>query len=320
MNRRSNDKPFNLKIVKSKNVDVTVMVIGDEDYDDPETARQFVKDVNVSCVVVARNERKYIKKTLRSLRRSTVPLFIVVVDDGSYDKTLKIAKPYADVLVEMPCHEESYAGRPELAERWNAGLKAVPPDSDYVMLLGADHPLPKSYVARVVAHMIRDNVIVGSGRIKGEKFTTNVPRPSGTLYYYLWFQMIGFYPVNWGWENYPVLKAMSTGYKTRCYTNIVTRTLRKVSLVPEKMFSWGKGLKALGYTADFVLEVAYDLHSIEILEGYYQDNVPLHEDIAGFVRKNCKDRRFEALFVIAELLDRTEQLKKEAKRYRKKKH
>ena len=266
----------------------------------------MLSEVKVSAVIVARNERRHIKKTLRSLRRSSVPLFIVVVDDGSVDNTARIAKPYADELVRLPFHAENLAGQPPLAQRWNAGLERVPTDCDYVMLLGADHPLPKRYVERIVGNMIRDNVIVASGEIKGERFTTNIPRPSGVVYFYLWFKMIGFFPVNWGWESYPIVKAKSMGYKTVCYRNVKTRLLRKVRLYPEKLFYWGKGLKALGYTPAGALEIAFDLHSVDMLEGFYQNDVPIYEDIAEFVRNGLEEEKFGFIRDVIYLLDEAE--------------
>lgn len=279
--------------------------------------RMNTASLKVGVVIVARNERKYIKKTLRSLKRSTVPLHIVVVDDGSVDRTAEIAKGLASKVVAMPRHPDSYAGMPELAERFNVGLHYVPDDSDYVMILGADHPLPKWYVERILQRMIADNVIIASGNIKGEKFTTNVPRPSGVIYYYMWFKIIGFFPVNWGWESYPIVKAQTMGYKTKCYTKIKTKTLRKIRLYPEKMYRWGKGLKALGFTPDEALEIAYDLHSIEILQGYYTDDVKVYSDVYEFVQKMLKERKVGRLRTIADLLDRTQEIAKEGKRYRK---
>ena len=276
-----------------------------------------IGDLKVSTVIVARNERKYIKKTLRSLKRSTVPLHVIVVDDGSTDRTAEIARRYTDKVVAMPSHPDSLVGMPELAERWNAGLNHVPEDSDYVMMIGADHPLPKRYVEKILTRMIADNVIIASGNIKGEKFTTNIPRPSGIIYRYDWFRMIGFFPVNWGWESYPIVKAQTMGYKTKCYTKIKTKTLRKIRLYPEKLYRWGKGLKALGFTPDEALEIAYDLHSVEMLQGYYTDDVEVYSDIYDHVQKMLKERKVGRLRTVADLLDRTQEIAKEGKTYRK---
>ena len=293
--------------ISGKDSSVTVKTFDrDLDVDKPKIARKLLKDISVSAVIVARNEKKHIKKTLRSLKRSSVPLFTVVVDDGSTDGTAHVAEPYVDELVTMPRHDKSLVGQPPLAQRWNAGLKHVPSDCDYVMLLGADHPLPKHYVRRIVARMIRDNVIVASGEIKGERFTTNIPRPSGVVYFYLWFKMIGFFPVNWGWESYPIVKAKSMGYKTVCYRNVKTRLLRKVRLYPEKLFYWGKGLKALGYTPAGALEIAFNLNSIDMLEGFYQNNVPIYEDIAEFVRNGLEEEQFGFIRDVIYLLDEAE--------------
>ena len=58
-------------------------------------------------VVNARDEEEVIGKCLESLRGQTAKLFLVVVDDGSVDRTGKIASRFADVVVNLPRHEES---------------------------------------------------------------------------------------------------------------------------------------------------------------------------------------------------------------------
>jgi len=55
--------------------------------------------MQVSVIVPARNEEKYIERCLRALRSQRDPLEIIVVDGGSTDRTREIAEEYADVVL-----------------------------------------------------------------------------------------------------------------------------------------------------------------------------------------------------------------------------
>lgn len=61
-----------------------------------------------SVVVRARNEAQGIERTFKALRRQTVPVEIVVVDSGSTDGTVEIARRWCDRLVEIPAESFTY--------------------------------------------------------------------------------------------------------------------------------------------------------------------------------------------------------------------
>ena len=76
-------------------------------------------------VVKVRDEQDAIEDGLLSLLDQSLKPFIVVVNDGSVDRTEEIASRYADAVVNLPRHEESWVGRPELARVVNAGLDVL---------------------------------------------------------------------------------------------------------------------------------------------------------------------------------------------------
>jgi rhamnosyltransferase len=62
----------------------------------------------VSVIVRAKDKVDTIGATLSALRRQTVPAEIVVVDSGSTDGTLGLARQWADQVIELPPGEFSY--------------------------------------------------------------------------------------------------------------------------------------------------------------------------------------------------------------------
>lgn len=199
-------------------------------------------------MIVARNEEEHITGVISSLKSQTLPINkIVLVDDGSTDDTPLIGKDHGCIVISLPFHEESLVGTPELAERWNAGLKTVTEYSpDYVLLMGGDHILPESYVEELLTRMT-DEIVIAGGRIVGEPHTESAPRGSGRLVRASFWKNENKmqYPISNGWESWLLFKAMQLGYETKSFREITTKIERPTSL--RKAKSLGKGMYALGY-------------------------------------------------------------------------
>ena len=159
-------------------------------------------------------------------------------------------------VVDLPYHEESFLGRPELAERLNIGLKFAEKYSpDYILKVDADHTLPKEYVEKIVSRMeVNPKLVVASGHIKGEPYTESAPRGSGRIIKASWlkeeFGSLCF-PVCWGWEGYLLLKALKSGYEVKCFREIESEVKRCTGL--GKAGYWGKAMYALGYDWKYAL-------------------------------------------------------------------
>jgi glycosyltransferase involved in cell wall biosynthesis len=205
------------------------------------------------------------------------------VNDGSIDQTAQISEKYADVI-NLPIHEENYAGRPELAKILNEGLKRVPDNSEYVLILGADQSLPATYIESIVIRMIQDDVKIASGYIKGEPHHPEMPRGGGRIYDFKIFKKIGFFPVNWGWESYVLFKVMQIGYKVKCYRDVDTGDARSTNISKRKLYYYGKGMKALGYDFKYALGRAILNRSWSMFKGYVSKEVQTYKDIAEFAR------------------------------------
>lgn len=218
-------------------------------------AGKYGEVMKYSVVVKARNEERNIEKTLSALKQqSCPPSQIIVIDDGSTDRTSEIAADYADVVVKLPNRGYSVAGRPELAKVINEGLKHVKKDVDYVLICDADHALPKDYVENVVKRMKENpRVVIASGRCEGEPYVESHPRGSGRIVDAKFWRKLNNlkYPVEWGWESWLCFKAMQLGYEARAFKDVITQLQRPTRL--GKAALWGKAMYALGYDWKYAL-------------------------------------------------------------------
>lgn len=95
--------------------------------------------MKVSVVVIAKNEEKYIERCLKSLKNQTLKSEIIVVDGHSTDKTLSIAKKYADKVVED--HNKG------VADARNVGWKTA--RNDVIAYCDADCIPPRDWVENI---------------------------------------------------------------------------------------------------------------------------------------------------------------------------
>ena len=208
-----------------------------------------------AVVIPARNEEECIEKTLSALKQQTVPPNqIIVVDDGSTDRTGAISSEYADVVIELPDRGYGVVGKPELAKVVNEGLRRIEEDTDYVSHIGADHALPEDYFETIIDRMkVNPKIVVASGRIRGEPYFEFGPRGSGRVIDANFWRGVSNlqYPVEWGWEAWLCFKAMQLGYEVRCFRDVVTEIQRPTRL--GKAVLWGKAMYALGYDWKYAL-------------------------------------------------------------------
>lgn len=216
-----------------------------------------VETIRVAAVIVARNEEAHIGRTLESLRRQTHPLEAVVfVDDGSLDETGVIAKEYGCTVIRLPPHPTNLRNCPALAERFNVGLRRVCNDLavDYVLIMGADHPLPPSYVERVLSKMTKEErVVVASGAVAGELVHPDRPRGGGRLINAQFWRAVDDmqYEEVYSWETAFCQRVRQLGYENKCFTDIFSVVSRRTTK-PDP-FRYGKALIALGATLPAVI-------------------------------------------------------------------
>lgn len=260
--------------------------------------------VKYAVFVIARNEALNIEGTIRSIRDQSVNLdYLVVVNDGSTDETADILNSLRCNYITLPYHLESYAGRPELAEVCNAGLRAIKRvrAPDYVLQMGGDHILPRDYIENLLSRM-EPNVKMASGTYIGARLNRDVPLGSGRLIdAQIWRQINGMvYPVKYGYESWLIYRMRSMGYEVKRYDDVRTIT-RGIRMNPRKAVAWGKSTYALGGGIPFAVVKALGMgvDGLHFLKGYFSRvGVDQHQDIAGYVRKQQYSRLSARLWEI----------------------
>lgn len=249
-----------------------------------------MRDWRCGVVVKARDEEQAIGKCFESLRNQNVKVFLVVVNDGSVDRTGEIASKYADVVVDLPTHAESWVGRPELARVVNAGLDVLKSEElDFVMFSDGEAVYSSNYIEEIAKRMKNEDIVLASGVAKGEVSRSFSPRGCGRVVDAEWFRRVGFkYPENYGHEVYLVYKALSQGKKVVVFSDLKFKLQRKTRLFAKKAYFWGKGMKALNYSVFYALGRAFlfllksPRNGLELLRGYFSD-VEKYRDVEDFV-------------------------------------
>jgi cellulose synthase/poly-beta-1,6-N-acetylglucosamine synthase-like glycosyltransferase len=122
---------------------------------------------SVTFIVPAFNEERHIGKCLKSLLSLDYPnnkLKIIVVNDGSKDRTAEIAKKFAGVRIINKKNEGSKAAA------LNYGMKFV--NTDLVACMDADSVATKDYLKKVVSHFGDERVGAVTTAIKVNKIST----------------------------------------------------------------------------------------------------------------------------------------------------
>ena len=149
-------------------------------------------NIKTGVLVIARNEEKLLPTCLNSIKNQTIPLYLVVVNDGSTDNTGKIAEKYADKVIHLPHHNDTYLSKPELSRVFNASFNELKKHPfKHIMVSGADSQYPPSYVEEVVNSIMNTGIVVASGIIDGEEDYAE-PRGSGRVIDVSWFEKNGF--------------------------------------------------------------------------------------------------------------------------------
>lgn len=119
---------------------------------------------SVSAVIPCYNEEKTIEKTVLScLRQSHKIDQIIVVNDGSTDKTMDVLRKYASVITIVDMKENS--GNKSHAQQRGIGRVT----GDLFIMVDADTELDRDFTKHIVKNFLREDVTAVAGYIKSMK-------------------------------------------------------------------------------------------------------------------------------------------------------
>lgn len=210
------------------------------------------------AIVTCRNSETSIEQALLSLKSQTAkPAYIIVIDDGSRDKTPEILK-------------RMHAGWPELhvitnpdlgydiarvVNNWNKAIafarKSGLPEAEYHMIATDDTVYEKDYAEKVMRHMDGSKIAIASGNYVGQKAVT--PHGAGRFVKSEFFNARhGLYPEKMGYESLVLHTAVQHGYTFAVFDDARfehTRPLGK----NHHFYEFGASMRTLGYHPLFVL-------------------------------------------------------------------
>jgi cellulose synthase/poly-beta-1,6-N-acetylglucosamine synthase-like glycosyltransferase/peptidoglycan/xylan/chitin deacetylase (PgdA/CDA1 family) len=123
--------------------------------------------LRVAVLIPAYNEEKVIERTIRSaLRSSYRNLRVIVIDDGSKDRTLEVARgcfPREEASGRLLILTKPNAGK---AEALNFGLKRLDPDEEIFVGIDADTVIARDAISLMVPHFRNPKVGALAGNAK----------------------------------------------------------------------------------------------------------------------------------------------------------
>ena len=261
---------------------------------------------NIVVSFPVKNEAPNIIQVLNALENQThKPIKVIIANDGSTDNTKELALKYEFVnIIDLDKREGSLVGKKEMANIFNACIEPVKnihsySKVDYLLIIGGDTILPPYYIEKLIQKFERNsNLMIASGQITGINKTQYsgfmVPGAGRMLKYSYWLSLGGLFPINEGWEAYPIYKANLDGYETKVFDDISFGLLRPTGGRTD-YFAYGKAMKALGYSKIFALGRILKqpflkgksiFTSISMLLGYIFGKTELYEkDLRKFVKK-----------------------------------
>ena len=256
---------------------------------------------NVVGFAYVKNEEKNISKVIENLQKQTLSLIrIILVNDGSTDRTSEIAKKMGVEVIDLPNEEKDKRGTPELSKLRNVALSKLDNQYDYVLHFGGDHLFPPRYV-EIITKEMNSNPKLGicSGFIKGSKEKRIEPPGSGRIVRFTILKAMNLqYPIKYGGEAYILYKSLQLGFENKIF-DIETTILRPTRLTysKEQYVGYGRAAKALGYSPLFFIGklIIESKKSVKgafyQLKGFLDSNVELHDkEIRQLVRKRQNER------------------------------
>lgn len=210
------------------------------------------------AIVTCRNSENNIEQALLSLKAQTiVPLYVIVVDDGSKDRT-------AEILQRMQLDWPSLhiITNPDLGyniarvvSNWNKAIQYARdrhlPPTTYHMISTDDTVYEPDYAEKVMRHMESDTIAIASGNYDAKH--TIAPHGAGRFIRMEFFEKHhGLYPEKMGYESLILYSAVRHGYSFQVFNDARFQHTRPLGK-NHHFYEFGASMRTLGYHPLFAL-------------------------------------------------------------------
>lgn len=212
------------------------------------------------AVVTCRNSEDDIHAALTSLRNQTLtPEYVIVVDDGSTDKTSEILSQTKQDWhsLYVITHNDLGYDISRVVRNWNEAItysrSSMLPHTTYHMIATDDTTYPSEYAKQLVEFM--DNspqIAIASGNYA--KYIPEKPHGAGRFVRNSFFEQTqwgGLYPELMGYESAILYESERLGYSYSILTAAKFQHSRPLGK-HHKFYEFGASMKTLGYHPLFV--------------------------------------------------------------------
>lgn len=221
--------------------------------------------MNYYIIIPAHNEGQFLKDSLQSVVRQTIPAKkVVVVNDNSTDNTEHIIDGYVSEhdYIHKVNTKSSTAHMPgsKVINAFNKGLELLDDDYDFLVKLDADIILPEQYFERIAQIFSSDLKIgIAGGFVfeqdKSGEWKLNHPmdknhvRGAFKAYRKSCFRAIGGLKTAMGWDTVDELLAQYNGYRIYTDSSLHAQHLRPLGNAYNKKAKLlqGKAMYTMGY-------------------------------------------------------------------------
>lgn len=216
-----------------------------------------------ATLTCARNEQKTIGVTLDSIMNQTVPpKYIIVVDDGSTDKTSEIImkakrslenKAFSEIILKKRKNRGFDAlGSGLMADVYNTGARTLleKEDWDYLLIIGADTVIPRHYVETIIDRMNEGNYGVAGGMVLGKHplliINDTFCFGTGRIIRRELIDAVNGFVRCYLWESTPFILSEMSGYNTGHFKDVIFKTRVVEKRGNKYTIGMGRGMKEVG--------------------------------------------------------------------------
>lgn len=243
--------------------------------------------MKIGIVIPVHNEERFLGRTLDSLAaQSLLPTAVIVVDDGSTDRTSSILADYSSRFAWMRVVSLSRKQNPTpgtaVVHAVQAGLPHLPEELDIICKYDGDLEFPTNYLQQIAKAFQNDSTVGIVGGVctierNGDWVVESITGPDhvrGALKAYstACFNAIGGLQASMGWDTLDEMLARFHGYEVRVLPQLQVKHLKPTASTYTESYARRQGevFYNLGYSTMLVRVAALKIALVHKKLGYYR--------------------------------------------------